>query len=242
MNGGDLVRRLDVPGLRFTATGLEFTADVSFEQWDKVGLVLAEARDWSAWGLGDWLNFGEARFGERYAQASALTDRSHGGLRNLAYVARKVPPRRRREALSWSHHRLIAPFDEVEQTEWLTRAEAEGWSVDLLDSMLRDAGLGVTARLQPDGEAEVVAVVRELRREIPDLDAERVARIVREGVERERRETRVVELPASQLQVAASLRELAADILAMPRDEHGRACLDRNGLERLRAALDEETT
>ena len=44
--------------------------------------------------------------------------------------------------------------------------------------------------------------------------------------------------PPSQLQVArSSLREVAAEIVAMSRDEHGRVVLDRNVLERLRAAL-----
>ena len=110
--------------------------------------------------------------------------------------------------------------------------------------MLRDAGL-VTARLQREGEAEVVAAVRELRREYAELDAERVTRIVRDGLERERRETKLIEASPMaeprQLEFGpASLRDVALEIVTTPADEHGRVCLDRNLLERLRLALVEE--
>jgi hypothetical protein len=247
VTGSDLVApgedSFGVPGLRTDGAGVaEWPVGLTFEQWDDMGLVLCEARDWTAWLIGDWLSFGEDRWNDRYAQARALTNRSYGGLRNLAWVARRVARPRRRESLSWSHHRLVASIkDEAVQVEWLDRAEAEGWSVDLLESMLRDAGL-VAARLQREGEPELVAAVSELHREYAELNAERVIRIVREGLERVRRETKVVELPsASQLQVGApSLREVVTEIVAAPRDEQGRVCLGSNLLERLRMALEEE--
>jgi hypothetical protein len=44
-------------------------------------------------------------------------------------------------------------------------------------------------------------------------------------------------VPTTQLQVEA-LREVAAEIVAAERDEHGRTCLGPNMLERLRAALE----
>ncbi len=236
-----------VPGLRTAPTGvIDWPTYMTFEQWDDLGMVLCEARDWTAWLIGDWLAYGYERWKkeDKYAQARALTNRSYGGLRNLGWVARKVPRHRRREGLAWSHHRLVAKLEEAEQEVWLDRAEGEGWSVDLLESALIDAG--VITRLQPDAQAEVVEVVRVLRREIPDLDAERVGRLVRTGVERERRQTEVVEPPdgsePAQLQVdPPSLREVVVEIIDAPRDEHGRVCIGFNLLERLRVALVKET-
>jgi hypothetical protein len=206
---GDLVERggdaFGMPGLVTRSTGIvEWPPSLTFDAWDDLGLILCEARDWTAWLLGDWLVFGEERWPDRYAQAAALTGRSYGGLRNLAWVARKIPARRRRESLSWSHHRVVAGLDEAEQTRWLDRAEAGDWSVDLLDATLRDAGVS-PQRLHADGDIEVVEIA-----------------------------------PSSgQLQVGGlSLAEIVTEILDAERDEHGRACLDRNMLERLRAALE----
>jgi hypothetical protein len=218
---------------------------MTFQEWDELGLVACEARDWTAWVIGDWLRFGEDRWHDRYTQARALSGRSYGGLRNCLWVARKIPPAMRRESLSWSHHRLVARFaDEAVRGDWLDRAEAAGWSVDLLESMLRDTG-SVTARLQPDGEAEVVAAVGELHSEYGQLGAQRVSRIVRDAPERERSARDSVEplRMLHQLEVGVqSLSELAAEIIAMPRDEYGRVTVGSNLLERLQMALERETS
>jgi putative SOS response-associated peptidase YedK len=42
---------------------------------------------------------------------------------------------RRREVLSWSHHREVAALPPAEQDEWLDRAEAEKWDRNDLDGM-----------------------------------------------------------------------------------------------------------
>jgi hypothetical protein len=209
VTGGDIVARggdaFGVPGLRTSPTGvIDWPVNMTFEQWDDLGLAVCEARDCTGWWIGDWLLFGEATFGETYAQARALTGRSYGGLRNLSYVARHVPRSRRCESLSWSHHAVVAPLEPEEQIAWLDRAEAGGWSVDLLASTLRDARSLVTS-----GDTM---------------------------------ESETVESPsASQLMIERpSLREVAAEIVAAERDEHGRTCIGSNVLERLRAALAEE--
>ena len=197
--GADLVARgvdaFGVPGLITGPTGVNEWPDdgLTFEQWDDLGMVASTARDWTAWILGDWLLYGEQTFGRKYVQAESLTRRSYHGLANLRYVSRHVSRSRRREGLSHSHHRLVAPLEPDEQIEWLDRAEVNGWSVDLLDSALKDARSLLTARLKPEGDA--------------------------------------------QLQLA-SLAEVAAEILNLERDEHGRVCLDRNMHERLRAAVE----
>ena len=250
MSGADLQARgedtFGVCGLRTGPTGVVgWPPDMTFEEWDELGLVACEARDWTAWFIGDWLRFGEDRWHDRYTQARALSNRSYGGLRNCLWVARKIPPPMRRESLSWSHHRLVARFDdEAVRDDWLDRAEAEGWTVDLLESMLRDAGL-VAARLQPVGEAEVVAAVGELRHEYTEPDPQRVSRIVCDDPEPEHCDRDGVELPpmARQLEVGSpSLSELVAELVRMPRDEHGRICVGSNLLERLQVALERETS
>ncbi len=147
MSGGDLVPRgedsFGVSGLRTGPTGvIDWPTYMTYKDWDDLGMVVCEARDFTAWVLGDWLLYGESKWNsDEYAQAQALTGRSYGGLRNLRWVADRFPLHRRRETLTWSHHRAVAGIkDDAVQEEWLDRAEA-GWSVDLLESSLRDVGL-----------------------------------------------------------------------------------------------------
>jgi hypothetical protein len=45
---------------------------------------------------------------------------------NMAYVAGRFAPERRRAELSFSHHAEVAALAPDEQEEWLDRAQASG--------------------------------------------------------------------------------------------------------------------
>jgi len=70
----------------------------------------------------------ERAYGEKYAQALDSTDWEYQTLRDAAWVAGRVEMSRRRDNLTWSHHREVAALDPDDQDGWLDRAEAEGWS------------------------------------------------------------------------------------------------------------------
>lgn len=91
----------------------------------------------SQWWLGDWIKYGNAKFGERYSRAMKLTGYDVQSLMNMVYVASRFEISRRRENLSWSHHATLAPLDVAEQEHWLTRAIAEKLSVADLRVELR---------------------------------------------------------------------------------------------------------
>lgn len=93
----------------------------------------------SQWWLGDWIKYGNAKFGERYSRAMKLTGYDVQSLMNMVYVASRFEISRRRENLSWSHHATLAPLDLAEQEYWLTRAIAEKLSVADLRVELRGA-------------------------------------------------------------------------------------------------------
>lgn len=109
-------------GIIATATGLNFPEDLLFEDWENVGLILqalAVTKDEQLkvatreveivnWWIADWLNYGERRYGETYAQAAELTGLRDKTLANIAWVGRKFAPERRRADLSWSHHAEVA--------------------------------------------------------------------------------------------------------------------------------------
>ena len=131
--GIEIERRGDafgVTGASWTATSLELPPGPPFEDYEAVGWALGSLRDMSAWGLGDWLNYGEAAYGEQYAQAIEATGRPKATLLEYARVARRVPRSMRRPALSWTHHRIVAAKEPVEQIELLDRAIANRWSVE----------------------------------------------------------------------------------------------------------------
>jgi hypothetical protein len=90
------------------------------------------------WWIGDWLRYGNARYGEKYKTAASITGYDAHSLMNMAYVASRVDPSRRRENLSFSHHAELAALPSEEQERWLGRIETDRLSVRALRCALRD--------------------------------------------------------------------------------------------------------
>jgi hypothetical protein len=76
----------------------------------------------SPWWLGDWIHYGNAKFGEKYSRAFKITGYDPQTLMNMVYVASHFEISRRREELSWSHHETVASLKPDEQDRWLSRA------------------------------------------------------------------------------------------------------------------------
>jgi hypothetical protein len=93
----------------------------------------------SSWWVGDWIRYGNAKFGERYVRAAKITGYDVQTLTNMVYVASRFEISRRRENLSWSHHETVAALEPDEQGHWLNRAIAEKLSVSDLRLELRSS-------------------------------------------------------------------------------------------------------
>jgi hypothetical protein len=113
---------------QLTATALTLDPETPYSQWEALGAMLGALSHASCWLLGDWLGFGEAAYGEKYAQAVEDTGLAPQTLMNYASVARRVPPERRRASLPYSYHAVVAPLEPAAQASWLGRAESEGWT------------------------------------------------------------------------------------------------------------------
>jgi hypothetical protein len=135
---------------------LELGPDMCFDEWAAVGQRIARISSGSAWALGDWLLFGELRFGERYRSALEATKLDYQTLRNYAWVARSFDPVRRRPALSFQHHAEVAALPAAEQDLWLHRAEAQAWSRNALRRNV--TAQRVERRVAPPKPAIVVRV------------------------------------------------------------------------------------
>lgn len=106
-------------------TGLLLNDQISFEQWATMADAFQTMQGGLLWWIGDWINFGESRYGDTYKDAIAATGYSYGTLANAAYVAKSVKLHARRENLSYALHCEIAGLSEAEQERWLDIAEQQ---------------------------------------------------------------------------------------------------------------------
>lgn len=100
-------------------TGLQITPECSFEEWEKIGETLRTIEGATNFWIGDWINAGESRYGEKYSQAMDMTDKDIHVLTNIASVCRKVEISRRNEILSYQHHVEVAKLEPKDQDKWI---------------------------------------------------------------------------------------------------------------------------
>jgi hypothetical protein len=115
-------------GVRVTAVGAFLPDTLSFEEWLSIGRRLIRAREASAWWIGDWLAYGEWRYGTKYRTVLDRLELSYDRARDYAYVAGNIAPKLRRPDLSFRHHRVVAKLPPGEQREWLARAALAHWT------------------------------------------------------------------------------------------------------------------
>lgn len=111
--------------------------ELDAHEWAAAGRRIGAVGRCIQWLLGDWIAYGNAKFGERYARAGKITGYDTQTLMNMVYVASRFPVSRRRENLSWSHHETLAGLEPDEQDRWLDQATAHRWSVADLRMMVR---------------------------------------------------------------------------------------------------------
>lgn len=132
-------------GIKVSPVGLTVAGEITFDTWASIGPVLGEYSRGVAWAVGDWLNLGEAKWGEMYAQALDTTGLSLGRLRNLKYLANAVPYSNRVSSLSLSHHEAVASFSIDQQRRLLLMAVEHGLNREEMRDVVKEieAGIGV---------------------------------------------------------------------------------------------------
>lgn len=110
----------------FLPTGLVLPEGLSLEEWCAVGDTVRGVDRATNWWIGDWLRYGEGRYGA-YSQYSVEIGRDPGTLSNLAAIASRFPIGQRRASLSWSCHRAVAYLPDDVRERLLDEAEANRW-------------------------------------------------------------------------------------------------------------------
>lgn len=153
---------------RFEKTGLSIPSKTTFKEWEKIGDQLKSIEGSVLWWLGDWVNFGETAYGEKYSQALEETGYDYGTLRDAAWVSKQC--RFKNDNLSFSHHRQVASLENKDQEKWLDRAEREKWKVEELRQAIRDSHREeLTAKAAKESPAQIEIIQGDFREaKIPD--------------------------------------------------------------------------
>lgn len=123
-------------GWKLLTTGLVLDNRIKGEAWLKLGLNLVKRHSGTTWAIGDHLNYG-MKFATKYAQGSKNTGITYQGLRDICWVCNNVGLSRRRDDLSFGHHREVASLKPQEQVHWLEEAAKHEWTVGHLRRRLR---------------------------------------------------------------------------------------------------------
>lgn len=125
-------------------------SDMDQAAWLAAGHGLGEMGRVSNWWIGDWLQYGTAKFGEKYTAAAKITGYDRHTLENMVYVASRYDFSLRRESLTWSHHCLVAALPPRERAEWLNLAVERRLSVNDLRIEVKAAQRAAAASENPD--------------------------------------------------------------------------------------------
>lgn len=139
------------PKFSITSTGIQFNEELTFEEWDALGQKLAPLGKSIGFIIGDWINYGEGRYGEKYEEALARSGMAYQTLRNYAYVARRVEMSLRKDNLDLHHHLVVAKLKSSDEKEfWLNMAEKHKLGIRRLRKSINFGRLATEEEVQGD--------------------------------------------------------------------------------------------
>jgi len=152
-----------------TPTGLEIRGELSFEEGTFLGERLGDVERCLGFIIGDWINYAENKWGDKYNDAIAATGLEYPLLRKYAYVARRVPPANRLENMTFSHHETVAKEKDLQkQREWLMLAEKHHLGVRRLRKSMNYGRLATESEVEGDpndrGMVNHLALINRLAR------------------------------------------------------------------------------
>lgn len=150
--------------------GIQFANTLSFDEWQRIGERLMLNEHAIGFQIGDWINYGQSRYGEKYTAAIACTGIPDKTLKNYAYVARKISPALREPGLGFEIHAALAKLKPHEQKRWLKLAIDHNLSVRRLRASMRKGSLATEVEVQENtadrGKPNSLAMINQLRRRL----------------------------------------------------------------------------
>jgi len=112
----------------WSPVGWEPPDDLTRDEWLAMGPKLGGVAKALHFWIGDWLNEGERKWGEMYAQAMHYTDFAYHTLTRDVWVCKSIPREIRRSELFFTHHWHVAGQDVETQIDLLNKAVEGEWS------------------------------------------------------------------------------------------------------------------
>lgn len=161
--------------------GIKAVGEPSFEEWLQCGEFINRAKGSVHFWIGDWLNYGEQKWGEKYLQAVKETDYDYGTLRNDKWVASKVELSRRRDNLTFSHHAEVADLEPDEQDRLLDYAEEKKMDARVFRSYVGQGQLKGHPAIRTD-ISEITLINKQLVRMLAEYNFESLEQEDREAL------------------------------------------------------------
>jgi hypothetical protein len=156
----DLLAKLEEGGW-ISPTALVIDRELPYDKAESLAVLIGRVGSASRFWAGDILVYAENVYGERAAQLSEALNFSEHSRQDAVRVSLAIPPSRRRPALSWWHHRLVAAswISPADRDRLLDRAEGERLTTRELETLVRDLrALGSESR-GATGEADCDVVL-----------------------------------------------------------------------------------
>jgi len=147
------------PNVVFNKYGMNVSGELSFEDWMAVGKSLRELEETDrmafVWAWGDWINFGQHAYGEKYTQGMKVTGMAYQTLANHVWIASKTPKELRGlPGLTQRHYIVVAKLKDYDlKSMLLIQASMNGWTAtgDLTREMEKELSerMGIAPKLPP---------------------------------------------------------------------------------------------
>lgn len=149
--------------------GIQFNGELSYEEWNAIGEQIIPMAKSIGFMVGDWVNYGESRYGEKYKDAVRRSGLTKETLFQYAHVARRVQILERSKVLDFCHHIVLARLkDPEEQRHWIKIAEDEKMSVRRLKKSLNAGRIVTPEEMKEDpadrGYVTYLALLNRIRR------------------------------------------------------------------------------
>ena len=141
---------------KVTASGLWLKGNTPFKEWEKIGSHLKKIGGAVQLWLGDWINFGEKAYGEKYSQATEGTHYELQTLQGYSSIAKRTENTRKKlgsnpTLLLGAHWDLIADRPEAEQEKWVKKTTDNNWTIKELREAIKESKKVDTPEL-PEGK------------------------------------------------------------------------------------------
>jgi hypothetical protein len=136
MNTTEIEASLKKISAKVKPSALIIPEKATLEQWTDIGRKLYHTGQTMTWWLADWAAYGDREYGQ-LKEFCEIQGMNYQSIRDIAYVAANVELSRRRDNLSFTHHREVAALPAREQSKWLALAVKDSLSVVELRRQIR---------------------------------------------------------------------------------------------------------